>query len=121
LNPSIDQWLNAVAGNIGTNLGGFHLGAWLPGDMTLGDWGVDMTSHTVWAVLDHNSDFAVVPEPSTLSLLAAGGLGLLAAVRRRRKGRLASGTTVSGQDDAPIMLSFPPRCCYREEATRRAA
>jgi threonine dehydrogenase-like Zn-dependent dehydrogenase len=42
----------------------------------------------VWAVLDHNSDFAAVPEPSTMALVAAGGIGLIVAAWRRRKGAL---------------------------------
>ncbi|MCX7424780.1 MAG: PEP-CTERM sorting domain-containing protein [Planctomycetia bacterium] len=60
-NASTGRWTNAIDGNFGTNMGGFHLGAWPNGDMTLGDYGVNTSSHTVWAVLDHNSDFGVVP------------------------------------------------------------
>jgi autotransporter-associated beta strand protein len=86
LDPADGRWENAVQGNIGTNSDTFHLGAWPDGDMTLGDWGVDTTSHTVWAVLDHNSDFAVVPEPGTWTLLGAGVVGLIGwAWRRQRK------------------------------------
>jgi len=29
----------------------------------LGSWGVDTTNHVAWAVIDHNSEFAVTPEP----------------------------------------------------------
>ena len=85
LDPNDGKWENAIMGNIGANLGGFQLGDWPTGDMTLGDWGVDTTNHVVWAVLDHNSDFAVVPEPSTLALLAAGAAGLFAYGRWRRR------------------------------------
>ncbi len=52
----------------------------------LGAYGVDPSSgaHDVWAVINHNSQFAVVPEPSTL-LLAALGLAGLAGYRVRRR------------------------------------
>ena len=33
---------------------------------------LDTVNDTVWAVLNHNSDFAIVPEPSTFALLALG-------------------------------------------------
>jgi hypothetical protein len=51
----------------------------------IGSWGVDQVSNQAWAVVDHNSQFAVIPEPSTLVL---GGLALLGfagvGLRRRR-------------------------------------
>ena len=52
----------------------------------LGSWGVDATNHMAWAVLDHNSQFAVAtPEPSTMVLAILGLIGLLGfAIRRRR-------------------------------------
>ena len=40
--------------------------------MRVGDHGGDHIGNTVWAILDHNSDFAVVPEPSTYALI--GGI-----------------------------------------------
>ena len=50
----------------------------------LGSYGVDIATHTVWAVVDHNSRFAVVPEPSSLILLAIGALIVgFAPVHRR--------------------------------------
>jgi hypothetical protein len=38
-----------------------------------------------WAVVNHNSDWAVVPEPGTLGLAALGALAMR-KVRRRKKG-----------------------------------
>jgi hypothetical protein len=88
LDPGDGQWENAVRGNVGGNPSGFQLGAWVPGDMRLGDWGVNTADHTVWAVLDHNSQFAVVPEPSTLALLAAAAVfGFQFSVFSCRRGR----------------------------------
>ena len=73
---SDDEWLPAVEGNFGsTNDTFLGVEAW-NGDMTLGDWGVNTANHTVWAVVNHNSDFAVVPEPSTLVLLGAAAVAL---------------------------------------------
>jgi hypothetical protein len=57
-------------------------GAQLASDM--GAWGVDTGAHEVWAVVDHNSTFAVVPEPSTVLLAFLGLLGLVYLRRRAR-------------------------------------
>ena len=38
----------------------------------MGDWGVDLAHNAVWAVVNYTGDFAVVPEPGTFALLAAG-------------------------------------------------
>lgn len=89
-----DGWENAVTGNTGgtaTRINGSWtvIGGLDAGD--LGKYGVDDTDVNyngvnyggyVWAVLNHNSEFAVIPEPASLGLLALGGLALLG--RRRR-------------------------------------
>ena len=61
------SWVNAISGNTG-GTPNFVLGAYT--NQGLGSYGVDVTNHNVWAVLNHNSDFAVVPEPATWALLA---------------------------------------------------
>ncbi len=96
-----DKWELAVLGNFGSNNDHFvGVGSWND-DTTLGDWGVNTSNHTVWAVLDHNSDFAVTPEPSTLTLLAAGAVGLAGFAWRRRRRKhsltLAGGLTMDRQ------------------------
>ena len=53
------------------------------GPMDMGKWGVDTENNLAWLVTNHNSEFAVTPEPGTLGLLALGAIGIL--MRRRRR------------------------------------
>lgn len=64
-------WVNAVLGNNGVSNTGFINGAY-DGNPVLGHYGVDTTGGSVWAVLNHNSDFAVitVPEPGSCVLIS---------------------------------------------------
>ena len=54
------------------------------GEMRVGDHGGSDIDNTVWAILDHNSDFAVVPEPSAYPLIG-GIISLIFVLFKRRK------------------------------------
>jgi hypothetical protein len=80
--PTTNQWSLAVDGNTGGSPFFAGDGAYNPAsDFVLGRYGVDTASNTVWAVINHNSDFAVVPEPATSILV---GLGLFLILNRLR-------------------------------------
>jgi hypothetical protein len=51
------DWVNAVDKNIGGTKK-FVLGPWKPG-YGLGTYGLDLRTHTAWAVINYNADFAV--------------------------------------------------------------
>jgi autotransporter-associated beta strand protein len=92
---SSGSWVNAIDGNTGsaggsalTNAnGGYASLGILPTAAYLGSWGRDTTAKTVWAVVNHNSDYAaiiVVPEPGALSLAGIGAAVAAWCVIRRR-------------------------------------
>jgi len=96
LNPNggSPQWQNAIAGDTGNNatpseqnfqgtFASFQTANGTNLSSYVGAWGVDTGSNNVWAVVNHNSQFAVVPEPSSLVLAGLGGFGIL-LIRRRR-------------------------------------
>jgi probable HAF family extracellular repeat protein len=88
--PFDNTWKNAVFGNTGVSTPLAVSGAYnASSDFHLGTYGVDTVNNTVWAVINHNSDFGVapVPEPSVW-LLLGGGLGGLAICRFKRGDRI---------------------------------
>ena len=79
-----NEWIPAVDGNFGGTPDYVGDVAYNSNYFVLGDYGVDTADHVVWAVVDHNSEFAVVPEPSTLALLGVGAIAVLVYALRRR-------------------------------------
>lgn len=88
LNPDTGIWENAVLGNLDNdpNALTYYNGSWADAGSTMlvGSWGVDKVANVSWAVLDHNSYFAVVPEPSA-AWLAVCGVACAARLARRRR------------------------------------
>ncbi len=85
LNSETNLWVNAVDGNIGGLATFFDRGYDAETDFVLGNYGIDVENGIVWAVLNHNSDFAVIPEPGTWALLLFGGAAFV-GWRKRRSG-----------------------------------
>ena len=103
-NPTTNAWVNAVDGNqTGTsNATGAEIG--YQGSFAsfqqsygsdindyIGAWGTDVSGHAAWAVINHNSSFAIVPvavaavpEPSEWAMLSAGAALLWVGNRRRK-------------------------------------
>jgi hypothetical protein len=81
--PNFGKWVPAEdnAAHPDTYMGNI---SW-NGDMTVGHFGVDTSNgqFLVWEVLDHDSQFAVVPEPATIGILGLSVFGL--TIRRRRR------------------------------------
>lgn len=98
LNTATGEWDLATDGNTGAGIfAGFyamsyadflaaHGGAFDPSAM-LGAYGLDTSANSVWAVINHNSEFGAiqaVPEPSAWVLLLSGA-AMVFALRRRGK------------------------------------
>ncbi len=85
LDEATGLWVNAVEGNLGGGEAHFvgERAYNAATDAVLGYYGFDLGSGTFWAVLNHNSEFAVVPEPGAWALLGVAGAGALAWRRRR--------------------------------------
>jgi len=92
LNPVTGMWENAVDTNsvLNPNRVIDYQGSWEAAGkpMSVGSWGVDAANMVAWAVLNHNSQFTVAPEPSSVAMLIAGGaFCALGAARRCRASR----------------------------------
>jgi hypothetical protein len=89
--PTTQLWVDATLGNSQNDPGRLinYQGSWAAAGspMSLGSWGVDTTNNVTWAVLDHNSQFAVAPEPSSLCLMGVGVAGTGVWFRQRRSRR----------------------------------
>jgi hypothetical protein len=82
-NPILGSLDDYIAGTM-TSIPGLTKAA---GEIRVGDHGGDGSSldgGTVWAILDHNSDFAVIPEPSTYAFVV-GVFSLAFVAFKRRK------------------------------------
>jgi len=78
------RFVNAIAGNAdGGAFSQFIAGGWDSSYATPGYYGLDTENNVAWAVIDHNSEFAVVPEPAGITLLAIGCLAGLSLRRRK--------------------------------------
>ncbi len=64
--------------------GTFVNGDWNSSYQTVGTYGINTSSNTIWAVLDHNSEYAVIPEPSAYLLFGLGFGLVLWRFRRKR-------------------------------------
>ena len=97
-------WKNAIEGNSNHGVSGAenafgkrfrmsydsYLATRGDGAPRLNDFGYDPTANTMWAVLDHNSEFGgsgfdAVPEPSTYALLVLGGAVAFFISRRKKQ------------------------------------
>jgi len=84
-------WVNAIAGNgpagefaVLYGLGSFTSLGVTPTAAYLGSWGRDPDANTVWAVVDHNSQFAVVAVPEPGGVKMVGGAIAAAVMAGRR-------------------------------------
>ena len=111
--PISSDWINAVAGN-SSGTPEFFAGSWAeylaanPTDTpttALGIFGRDTATNTTWAVIDHNSSFAVivVPEPGLAGTLVGAGLIGSLSLTLRRRGRETPSRSSMLVGDTPVL------------------
>lgn len=87
LNGSNGQWQEYGLGNfaVGTTVVENYQGSWdafaaansiTDGNLSnfLGSWGVDTVGNKLWAIFDHNTQFATLPAPGAVALLGLAGV-----------------------------------------------
>jgi len=91
-------WKNAVLGNTGTSVPTFFARAYNPAtDFHPGYFGIDKANKVVWAVVNHNSRFGVMPSPLavTISRTAANTIHLNCTGERGTMNRIEASTTIA--------------------------
>ena len=112
-------WLNATLGNTVTTasppqqgyLGSFtDFQTLYGGDLStyIGAYGNDPATNSAWAVINHNSQFSLVPEPGVPTLLAIAAVAAWAGRRLRRAAAAAALLLmlVSASADAQTTVTF---------------
>lgn len=93
-----NEWINAVVANTGNTASGSQLG--YDGsfasfqttygtnlDGYMGAYGVDTSTGSAWAVVDHTGSFSIVPEPVATVIAIPLGLASIVVLRWSRRGR----------------------------------
>lgn len=97
LDSATNQWINAVLANTGNTASGNQLdyqGSFASFQATygtnlgsyMGAYGIDTSTGSAWAVVDHSGSFSVVPEPAAASVAIPLGLASIVAWRWTRRG-----------------------------------
>jgi hypothetical protein len=93
LDSATNEWINTVLANTGNTASGSQLdyqGSFASFQATygtnldsyMGAYGVDTSTGSAWAVVDHTGSFSAVPEPAAATIAIPLSLGLLSAWRR---------------------------------------
>lgn len=88
---STDNFIGLLSGGQWVNAGTNFLGnqSYNSGLFTLGNYGIDLDTNSAWVVVNQGSDFAVIPEPSSVLLMTLG-FGLVVWRIARKRCSLAS-------------------------------